>query len=231
MQNISNNAYYENQGLLSDYSYDIDPLLEKHFFEKKTPDSLHKIAAVFISLILSPILLLSLLAIMFESKGNPIYSQVRVGLNGRRFKIYKFRSMYIEGDKKRKSVDNLSSSRKGICSKFINDPRITYVGKFIRKSSIDELPQLWNVIKGDMQLIGPRPALPSEVDLYDSRAMNRLEVKPGLTGLWQVSGRADTTFAQQVSFDLEYIENRSFFFDLKILFLTIPAVLSGKGAY
>jgi lipopolysaccharide/colanic/teichoic acid biosynthesis glycosyltransferase len=126
---------------------------------------------------------------------------------------------------------NISSSREGVCEKFYNDPRITRVGKVIRKLSIDELPQLFNVLLGDMALIGPRPALVKEVNQYDQRTLERLKAMPGITGLWQVSGRADTTFSQQVDLDISYVRNRSVFLDLKIAFLTIPAVLSAKGAY
>lgn len=182
-------------------------------------------------LILSPIFLLTYIAIRLESRGNPIYTQNRVGINGRIFKIYKFRSMYQPEDKRYIDVSKMKSDRQGVCKKFLNDPRITNVGKFIRRTSIDELPQLWNVLKGDMNLIGPRPALPNEVGDYQYSTLDRLNVKPGLTGLWQVSGRADTTFEQQIKLDIEYINCQSFLFDLRILFLTIPAVISGRGAY
>ncbi len=199
--------------------------------DKGIPEYLHRFSALLLLLSAFPILLMVAIAIRIESPGAAIFSQSRIGLNCRRFRLYKFRSMYVNGDNRRKEVNNLSSDREGVCKKFVNDPRITQIGRFIRKTSIDELPQLWNVVIGDMLLIGPRPALPKEVDEYSYRTMKRLNVKPGLTGLWQISGRADTTFEEQVNLDLKYIKNQSFLFDLKILFLTIPAVTSGKGAY
>lgn len=189
----------------------------------------HRIAALFLILLLSPIFIITWLAIRLESKGNAVFSQIRVGYCGRQFTLYKFRSMY--SDMSNRPPTNISSSREGVCEKFYNDPRITRVGKVIRKLSIDELPQLFNVLLGDMALIGPRPALVKEVNQYDQRTLERLKAMPGITGLWQVSGRADTTFSQQVDLDISYVRNRSVFLDLKIAFLTIPAVLSAKGAY
>ena len=125
----------------------------------------------------------------------------------------------------------MSSDRDGVCKKFYNDPRITRVGKIIRKLSIDELPQLFNVVKGDMVLIGPRPHLVSEYKEYDRNILPRLYCRPGITGLWQVSGRADTTFEEQLNLDKTYVAQQSWWLDLKILFATIPTVITGKGAY
>ncbi|MEE2730631.1 MAG: sugar transferase [Pseudomonadota bacterium] len=195
------------------------------------PVLLQKLAAAGALLLLSPLLLLLALLIRLESQGSPLYAQIRVGENGRRFKFYKFRSMYIPQDPRWVDVTQLASDRDGVCKKFKHDPRITDIGRFIRKFSIDELPQLLNVLKGDMVLIGPRPALCTETDRYNGQQMNRLDVKPGLTGLWQVSGRADTTFEQQVELDMYYIQHQSWWFDIKIVLQTIPAVLSSKGAY
>ncbi|MBA55590.1 MAG: multidrug MFS transporter [Pseudomonadales bacterium] len=195
------------------------------------PIVLQKLAAAVALLLLSPLLILLALLIRMESKGSPLYAQIRVGENGRRFKFYKFRSMFITGDARWVDVNTLSSDRDGVCKKFKRDPRITSIGRIIRKYSIDEIPQLINVLKGDMVLIGPRPALCSETDCYSTEQMNRLDVKPGLTGLWQVSGRADTTFEQQVELDIFYIDNQSWWFDIKIVLQTIPAVLLSKGAY
>lgn len=195
------------------------------------PISLQQIGAAAVLLVLSPLLLLLALLIRLESQGSPLYSQVRVGKDGRRFKFYKFRSMYIKDDPKWVDVSTLNSDRDGICKKFRQDPRITPIGRFIRKFSLDELPQLINILKGDMALIGPRPALPCETDAYNARAMNRLDVTPGLTGLWQVSGRADTTFEEQIDLDMQYIKNRSWWFDISIMAQTVPAVLSSRGAY
>jgi len=179
----------------------------------------------------SPILLLTALFIRLESPGDAIFTQTRVGLKGRRFKIYKFRSMRLSTDPKYIDIRQLKADREGVCAKLFKDPRITRIGRFIRKSSIDELPQLINVLKGDMLLIGPRPALPQETDIYTKKAFGRLGSIPGLTGLWQVSGRADTTFDEQVELDLRYAKQRSLFEDIRILWMTVPAVIFGKGAY
>lgn len=195
------------------------------------PNALQRLAAFIGLALLSPILLLLIMAIKIESKGPVIYRQVRVGKHGRRFYFYKFRSMYTQEDPRYVDVEKLESDREGVCKKFKNDPRITKIGRIIRKLSIDEIPQLYNVAKGDMLLIGPRPALVNEVSVYSKNTMNRLNIEPGITGLWQVSGRADTTFEQQVSLDIKYIQEKSITNDLIILFNTIPAVLSGKGAY
>lgn len=180
---------------------------------------------------LLPLFVLVSFFICMESRGGVIYRQVRVGANGRRFDFYKFRSMYLPSDPRYQDPNSMQSDRDGVCKKFRNDPRITRIGRVIRKLSIDELPQLFNVIKGDMLLVGPRPALCTETDAYDERAMTRLAAEPGLTGLWQVSGRADTSFEEQVALDLEYITRRSWWVDCKILLLTIPAIVSGRGAY
>ncbi len=207
---------------------------EGHHLLKKTPcipGGVQRFGALILLLALSPIMLLSYLAICAESRGPAIYTQTRVGLLGRRFRIYKFRSMYRPDDPRYVDTSNLASDREGVCKKLFKDPRITRVGKVIRKLSIDELPQLVNVLLGDMVLIGPRPALPEEVDEYSLRQFKRLDACPGLTGLWQVSGRADTSFEEQMNLDLRYVEERSLLLDLRILFATVPAVLSGKGAY
>lgn len=181
--------------------------------------------------LLSPLMLLTALAIRLESRGPAIFTQVRVGENGRYFRIFKFRSMYLRDDPRYQEPDRSQSDRDGICQKYFKDPRITSVGRIIRKLSIDELPQLLNVVTGEMALIGPRPALPAEVNEYRYGMLRRLDCKPGLTGLWQVSGRADTTFDQQIELDTRYVDERSPVMDLWILFATVPAVLMAKGAY
>ena len=180
---------------------------------------------------LSPILGLTALLIALESRGGVIFKQRRVGQHGRQFEFIKFRSMRTPTDPKYREPRAEDSDRQGVCAKYLKDPRITTIGQFIRKFSIDELPQLWNVVKGDMALVGPRPALVSEVEAYEQTDLDRLNAMPGLTGLWQVSGRADTTFIEQVKLDLEYIERQSGWYDLLILFKTIPAVLTARGAY
>jgi lipopolysaccharide/colanic/teichoic acid biosynthesis glycosyltransferase len=182
-------------------------------------------------ILLSPFLLVVAIIISLESPGHAIFRQTRVGLNGRRFSFYKFRSMRTSSDPDYPDMNTCKSDREGICQKLFNDPRVTTFGRFIRKYSIDELPQLLNVVKGDMLLIGPRPALVNECDQYSMHARKRLYAAPGLTGLWQVSGRADTTFEEQIELDLRYVNDRNWAADLQILFATIPVVLFGKGAY
>lgn len=139
--------------------------------------------------------------------------------------------MYIDAEVRKKELETMNEMNGGVLFKMKDDPRITKVGKIIRKASIDELPQLWNVCKGDMSLVGPRPALPSEVNQYSLAERRRLEVIPGITCIWQVSGRSDIPFDKQVGLDVEYIESQSLWLDIKLLLLTIPAVLLGRGAY
>ncbi|MFT5295175.1 MAG: exopolysaccharide production protein ExoY [Colwellia sp.] len=203
----------------------------KNYKHKGIPVVLQQATALMVMLLISPLLLLILLLIKIESSGSALYSQTRVGVNGRHFKMYKFRSMYLKSDQKYKEPDPSQSSREGVCKKYINDPRITKIGQFIRKYSIDEIPQLFNIVRGDMCLVGPRPALSIETYEYDRFVQTRLFTKPGLTGLWQVSGRADTNFEQQLQLDKTYIKQQSFFMDCKIIALTIPAVLTARGAY
>lgn len=164
--------------------------------------------------------------------GGPVFfRQTRVGLNGRMFQILKFRSMVIDAEKKRGALLERNRNREGITFKLENDPRVTWIGRWLRRSSVDELPQLWNVIKGEMSLVGPRPPLPYEVLEYGPLERKRLRVKPGLTCLWQVNGRSDLSFSHQVMLDIAYINNRSFRLDVEILMRTIPVVLTGRGAY
>lgn len=181
-------------------------------------------------IVLSPVYLITAIAIMIED-GYPIfYNQYRVAQKGRLFKMYKFRSMFRNADERKKELES-DSMTGGVIFKMKDDPRITRVGKIIRKFSIDELPQLWNVLKGDLSLVGPRPPIPDEVAEYGEWEWKRLEVKPGLTCTWQVSGRSDIDFETQVKMDVEYIRNWNVLRDISLLFRTIPAVLSGRGAY
>lgn len=181
-------------------------------------------------LVLSPLFFIISLLIKVDSKGPILYKQKRIGKDGKYFYMYKFRSMVPYADQVLKDLVD-QNEVEGPAFKMKNDPRITKVGKFIRKYSLDELPQLFNVLRGEMSLIGPRPPLPSEVTEYGDWEWRRLEVLPGITGLWQVSGRSDLSFQQWVNLDIYYIENWSFFMDLKILLKTIPAVIKGEGAY
>jgi lipopolysaccharide/colanic/teichoic acid biosynthesis glycosyltransferase len=166
------------------------------------------------------------------SDGGPVfYISDRVGKWGKEFKFIKFRTMVNNADRMKMSLLNQNEFSEDITFKMKQDPRITRFGRFLRKTSLDEIPQLWNVIKGDMSLVGPRPPLPSEVARYTLEERRRLDIRPGLTCIWQVSGRSDIPFSKQVKLDLKYIESQSFWFDIKLLLKTIPAVLLGKGAY
>lgn len=209
----------------------INKPVTSNYQHKGIPVLLQRALALMALLIISPLLFVVYVLIKTGSCGDVLFSQIRVGENGRHFKMYKFRSMYLTTDKRYQAPDIQQSSREGICKKYINDPRVTKIGHFIRKYSIDEIPQLFNVVTGDMCLVGPRPALSVETYEYDHFVQPRLYVKPGLTGLWQVSGRADTSFAEQVALDKAYIKQQSIWMDCKIILLTIPAVLSSKGAY
>lgn len=181
-------------------------------------------------LLLSPVLAVAALAVKLESRGPVFFKQTRVGRNGQHFTIYKFRSMIADAEARRGEVLAISD-RAGVCFKSRTDPRITRVGRFIRRYSIDELPQILNVLKGEMAIVGPRPALPCEVAAYPKRAMGRLTVKPGITGVWQVSGRATVGFEKMVEMDLSYATSRSILVDLLLILKTFGAVTSGRGAY
>jgi len=168
--------------------------------------------------------------IKLTSRGPVFYRQARVGLHGRHFTLYKFRSMVQDADQRRQELAHLNDL-KGPHFKLRHDPRVTGVGRFLRKFSLDEIPQMWNVLKGDMSLVGPRPPLPYEVEKYDPWARRRLSVRPGLTCLWQVGGRHDISYEKWMELDLAYIDNWSLGLDFKILLKTLPAVLGGRGAW
>ncbi|EGV17704.1 sugar transferase [Thiocapsa marina] len=182
-------------------------------------------------ILLLPIFGLLVLAIRLESPGPALFKQTRVGRWGQIFTMYKFRSMYMDAEARKVELLAENEMSGGVTFKMQRDPRITRIGRFIRKASIDELPQLWNVIKGDMSLVGPRPPVPAEVDEYSLSDRRRLEVTPGITCIWQVSGRSDIPFPEQVELDVRYIESQSLLTDLKLLWQTVPAVLFGRGAY
>lgn len=189
------------------------------------------IAGSFVGLLLlSPIFAVTAAAIKLDSSGPLFYCQERVGKWGKVFTMYKFRSMLVDADKMKDQLLDQDESG-GVMFKMKRDPRVTRVGSIIRKLSIDELPQLYNVLKGDMSLIGPRPPVPREVAQYTLSDRRRLEVIPGITCIWQVSGRSDIDFEGQVALDVQYIESRSLFGDVLILLKTVPAVLTGRGAY
>ncbi len=209
----------------------------KHSNLKPAGGKAYKILKRFFDIILSGLALAILiipmgataLAIYIDDKGNPFFSQIRLTENGRPFKMYKFRSMCIDAEEKFAEVQK-SNQTDGIAFKSDNDPRITKIGHFIRKTSIDELPQLWNVLKGDMSIIGPRPPLPREVVLYTPHQMERLTVKGGLACICQCEGRSDMSFDEWVESDIKYIKERSLKLDLNLILKTISAVLKRKGA-
>jgi len=181
---------------------------------------------------LLPLFAIVALLIRRHDGGPVLFWQRRVGLNGREFAFPKFRSMCENAEAKRAEIEQLNQhGQQGVTFKLRQDPRITPVGRWIRRTSVDELPQLWCVLRGDMSLVGPRPALVSEVARYTQAERERLSVVPGLTCFWQVQGRAEIPFDQQVALDLRYIRQRSVGLDLRLLLATVPAVLSGRGAY
>ena len=197
-------------------------------FIKRGMDIGGSLAAI---MLLMPMFIIVAVWLKLDSPGPIFYRQVRIGLYGRPFYFYKFRSMFIDSDVRRAALEKENESKDGVLFKMKNDPRITRCGRFIRKYSIDETPQFFNVLIGDMSLVGPRPPLPSEVAQYSLDDRKRLEIQPGITCIWQISGRSDIPFREQVVLDKEYIRGQGFWKDVLILFKTIPAVLTGKGAY
>ncbi len=219
-----------------------------YFLAKRVLDCALALIAVVLT---SPILLITWVLVRLTSPGPAIFRQERVGFRGRRFVVYKFRSMYVDNDERlhraayeqflrgERATGKVDGSVPGVeqhprkhkHSGVPYDPRITPLGYFLRRSSIDELPQLFNVLRGEMSLVGPRPPIVYEVSLYKEWHLGRLETLPGITGLWQVHGRSRVSFDTMVQMDIEYIAKQSFWYDLKLLCLTVPAVLSRKGAY
>ena len=177
-----------------------------------------------------PLMLLIALLVKLEDGGPVMFVQTRVGKFGREFKMLKFRSMCLDAEERLREVLAKNHHREGVTFKLKDDPRITRVGKWLRKFSFDELPQFFNVLTGEMSLVGPRPPVPREVAKYSLADRRRLAVKPGITCIWQISGRSEIDFSGQVRLDVQYIENQSLWLDIKLLLKTIPAVLSGKGA-
>lgn len=181
-------------------------------------------------IIISPILVLVAIAIKLDSPGKVIYTQNRVGENGKMFKMYKFRSMVSNSDEVFKCFSDEMKKKFEENYKLDKDPRITKIGTFIRKTSLDELPQLLNIIKGELSLVGPRPLVEKEIEKYGTQKDKFLSIKPGVTGYWQVNGRSAVTYKDRINMELFYIDNRSLLLDLKIVFLTIGTVLSRNGA-
>ncbi|MBN1427338.1 MAG: sugar transferase [Anaerolineae bacterium] len=214
------------------------------------------VVSLSVLILLAPLFLILAVLIMLDSPGSPIFAQERVASVRRRgrqghlgemktFTFYKFRTMYqdsdsgvhrkfteayINGDEKTLGLLQKTNAARECQYKIANDPRITRIGRLLRKTSMDELPQFWNILKGDMSLVGPRPPIPYEVEMYDTMHLNRLAAKPGLTGLWQVVARSSVSFEEMVRLDIQYAESQSLWLDLKILCKTPQAVFSGKGA-
>ena len=193
-------------------------------------ETLHRVLALLALVVLLPVLVAVALVVRLDSSGPALFRQVRVGRNGREFVVYKFRTMRTDAEALFDQVLHLNE-HDGLLFKVRQDPRISNAGRWLRRFSLDELPQLWNVARGDMALVGPRPPLPREVARYDARTARRLDVKPGLTGIWQVSGRSDLPWEEAIRLDLTYVEERSLALDVRIIARTVGAVLSGRGAY
>ncbi|HWF18930.1 MAG TPA: sugar transferase [Verrucomicrobiae bacterium] len=188
------------------------------------------IVSLLLLLLFSPVLFAIGLLVKLEDGGPIIFAQTRVGRFGREFKMFKFRSMCMDAEARLKDLIAKNRHGNGVTFKIQDDPRITRVGRWLRKFSLDELPQLYNVFIGDMSLVGPRPPLPREVKLYSLADRRRLAAPPGITCFWQISGRSEIDFAGQVKLDVSYIESQDFWMDVKILALTLPAVVRAKGA-
>ena len=190
------------------------------------------VAGALLGLILTlPLLLLTALAVKLQDGGPVLYRQERVGIDGTRFRMFKFRSMYVDAEERLAALAAANESEGRVLFKMKDDPRVTRPGRWLRRYSVDELPQLLNVLNGSMSLVGPRPPLAAEVDRYEQHVHRRLRVRPGLTGLWQVSGRSDLSWEQSVRLDLYYVENWSLVQDLLILLRTFKAVFTSEGAY
>ena len=213
------------------------PVMTYHTISMNTWESLTKrifdIVFALIGIILSsPIMIITAIAIKLDSKGPAIFKQVRVGKNGRHFKIWKFRSMYVDAEERKAELMELNEVQDGMMFKIKDDPRITRVGKFIRKTSIDELPQFFNVLAGSMSFVGTRPPTLDEVEKYTTDQWRRISIKPGITGMWQTSGRSNITdFDKVVSLDVDYIDNWNLFMDFKIIFKTVAEIFRRNGFY
>ncbi|MCV6636945.1 WecB/TagA/CpsF family glycosyltransferase [Candidatus Albibeggiatoa sp. nov. NOAA] len=205
------------------------------FLVKRVSPAMKRLVDIIVAgsmlIFLAPFLIMVATAIRIDTVGPPLFFQKRTGRDGKLFRMWKFRSMYQDAEARKAALMKQNEMEGGVLFKMKKDPRITPAGEFIRKFSIDELPQLWNVLKGDMSLVGPRPPIPYEVAQYSAYQRQRLGLEPGITCIWQVSGRSDIPFPQQVEMDLDYINQQSFFFDIELMFKTVPAVLKGRGAY
>lgn len=203
----------------------VEPRVEYYFF-KRTMDILCSLTGL---ILLAPLFLIVGILIKFESKGPVFFAQERIGRHGNTFKMYKFRSMVVNAEELKEKL-HCKNEMSGPMFKMKDDPRITKLGKFIRKTSIDELPQLFNVLKGEMSLVGPRPSLPKEVEKFENWMMTRLEVKPGLTCYWQVSGRNDIDFEDWMKLDVRYVKERSTLVDIKLILKTFFVLFGDEHA-
>jgi len=214
-----------------DFTQPFEVVVNHNFF-KRTFDILFSLLVLVIT---SPMLMLIALSIRFFSKGKIVYAHERVGRGGNSFRCLKFRTMYADADQRLIEIlANNPEMRKEWEQnhKLKNDPRVTPIGKFLRKTSLDEFPQFFNVLRGDLSVVGPRPVVRSEIQNHiGSKASTILSVRPGITGLWQVSGRSDTSYATRIQLDEKYIQEQSLFLDLKLIFKTIPCMVWSKGAY
>lgn len=228
--NIDNvHTYIYSHGTYPVVTYHLMSLNKVQGMVKRTMDIVGALAGIILTI---PIMLVTAVVIKLTSPGPVIFAQKRIGQNGKPFKMYKFRSMYQDAEERKKELMKYNTISDGLMFKIQDDPRITPVGKFIRKTSIDELPQFFNVLMGDMSLIGTRPPTPDEVSLYQRKYWKRISIKPGITGAWQVSGRsAITDFDRVVELDTEYISNWSIWLDIKIIFKTIKILINRTGAY
>jgi lipopolysaccharide/colanic/teichoic acid biosynthesis glycosyltransferase len=188
------------------------------------------IASLMFIAVFSPLYLLIALLVTLEDGGPVFFTQKRVGQFGREFKFYKYRSMCVDAEARLKTLLATNQHKEGVTFKMKNDPRLTRIGRWLRRFSLDELPQFFNVLIGDMSVVGPRPPVPREVALYSLADRRRLAIKPGITCLWQIGGRAEIDFSGQVKLDVKYIEEQSVWGDIVIVVKTVPAVLSGRGA-
>ena len=208
-------------------------MLEKKKLSRNTYEFLKRLMDIICSMsaliVLAPILIVVAILIKIESKGPVIFSQERVGINNKKFKMYKFRSIVVNAEDMKGKLEK-QNERKGPMFKIKNDPRVTTIGRFIRKTSIDELPQLINILKGEMSIVGPRPSLPKEVIQFEPWMLERLKVKPGLTCYWQVQGRDHIEFEDWMRLDVKYVKDRNFLLDIKLIFKTFFVFLGDQNA-
>jgi exopolysaccharide biosynthesis polyprenyl glycosylphosphotransferase len=223
---VNSQIHLERLGSQPLLTFSATPHDEIRLIVKRITDIVLAAAAL---VLLFPVMVMIVLIIRLTSPGPAIFRQGRCGLNGRRFVFYKFRSMCEDAPAMRAQVEHLS--KRELAWKIPNDPRLTPIGRWLRKFSVDEWPQLWNVLRGDMSLVGPRPAVPEEVEQYKRWQRRRLRMRPGLTCLWAVNGRDEVDFETWMKMDMEYIDNWSLALDWKIILRTIPSVISGRGAH